>query len=317
VLEKLAPILQSIAEFIQKNISWIMPLAAVIGVLAVAWNIASIAATLFGVSMAAALWPVLAVIAGIAALIAIAILLVRNWDKVKAAAAAVWAFMVAAWNGIRAGVAAAFNWIRANWPMLLAILTGPIGIAVALIVRYWSTIRSGIATLLGWIGSAWGALTHVLTLPFTTAWNVISGIIDKVRGAISAALGFVSGVASSIANAIKGPLNAVIRAWNALEFTVPKVDIGPIHFGGQTIGLPDIPTLAAGGRVMRTGLALVHEGERFSGVGRTFGGTTTINVTVNTTGLGADAPQIQREVVRALRQHAIRNGPLDIPVRAS
>ena len=64
---------------------------------------------------------------------------------------------------------------------------------------------------------------------------------------------------------------------------LPRIGGGSI--GGQTIGFPDLPMLARGGRVMSTGLAVVHAGETFSGVGRSLG--TTINVSVQTTGLGA------------------------------
>lgn len=61
-------------------------------------------------------------------------------------------------------------------------------------------------------------------------------------------------------------------------------------------------------------MALVHEGEQFSGVGKSMGGTSvTINVT--TTGLGASSPQIQTAVVRALRQYTARNGALDLPIQ--
>lgn len=317
ILDKLAPVLETIAGFIQQNISWLMPLAVVVGILAVAWNIASVAATLFGVSMLAALGPVLLVVAGIALLIAIAILLVRNWGTIKAAAAAVWAYMVTAWNGILAAVRTAFNWIKTNWPLLLAILVGPIGLAVYAIVRYWDSIKAGAAAVLGWLRSAWHAVTEILTAPFRAAWSMIDGVIQKIRGAVDSALSFARNTASTIANALKGPINAVIRAWNGIEFKVPSVDAGPIHFGGQTIGLPDIPQLANGGSVLRTGLALVHAGETFSGVGRSLGGagTTVVNINVTTTGLGANAPEIQRAVVHALRGYTSRNGPLDIPVR--
>ena len=91
---------------------------------------------------------------------------------------------------------------------------------------------------------------------------------------------------------------------------MPKIHVPgtDIDIGGNTINFPDIPTLATGGLVMRTGLALVHEGEQFSGVGKKYGGGD-IHITVNTTGLGADAPQIQRAVVQALRGYAARNGP--------
>jgi phage-related protein len=317
VLEKLAPILETVAKFIEQNIGWIMPLAIVLGVLAVAWNIASVAATLFGVSMAAALWPVLLVIAAIAALIAIGILIVRNWDTIKAAAAAVWSFMVRAWNAILGAIRTAFNWIKANWPLLLAILTGPIGIAVALIVRNWDTIKSAIAAVFHFIRSIWSGLLGILIAPFTAAWGVISGVIERVRGAINSILSFASSVGHTIVEAIKAPINGIIRAWNALQIPGIHIDL-PF---GKSIGagpwdLPNLPTLATGGLVTRTGLALVHEGETFSGVGGA-GSVTNITVNVTTTGLGADAPQIQRAVVQALRGYANRNGSVDVPIRAA
>lgn len=335
VLEKLAPILTKIADFIQKNISWILPLAAAFGVLAVAWNIASVAATLFSVSMWAALWPVLLVIAAIAALVAIGVLIVKNWDTIKAAASAVWQAMQVAWDAILSVVKAAFDWIATNWPTLLAILTGPIGIAVLLITRNWDTIRDAVAAVISWIANHWQTLLVILTGPIGAAvaaivrsWDTIkqaaASLYDFVTGKLqgivdffSGIVGKISGFASSIANALKGPINAVLRAWNGLEFKVPEVNAGPIHFGGQTIGLPDIPLLAQGGSVLRTGLAIVHAGEQFSGVGRSFGSSTTINVHVTTTGLGADAPEIQRAVVNAVRGYVSRNGSIDAATRAA
>jgi hypothetical protein len=46
-----------------------------------------------------------------------------------------------AFKGIGAAVGWVVNFVKAHWPMLLAILTGPIGVAVMLIVRYWSQIK--------------------------------------------------------------------------------------------------------------------------------------------------------------------------------
>lgn len=333
VLEKLLPLLTKLADFIQRNISWILPLAAAFGVLAVAWNIASVAATLFGVSMWAALWPVLLVIAAIAALIAIGVLIAKNWDTIKAVAGTVWQAVVTAWNAVLGALKAVWNWISANWPLLLAILTGPIGIAVALIVRNWDTIKAAVGAVIGWIRANWPLLLAILTGPIgiavgliirnwdrikeaaTALWSWVSGKFQAIANVISDVANRIGGIASSIGNALKGPINAVLSAWNAIEFKVPEVNVGPIHFGGQTIGLPNIPLLATGGTVLRTGLAVVHAGEQWSGVGNSgsWGGTTNIHVTVNTTGLGADAPEIQRGVVRALRGYVARNGPVPIP----
>jgi hypothetical protein len=334
VLEKLAPILTKIAGFIQKNITWLMPLAVVIGVLAVAWNIASLAATLFGVSMLAALGPVLLVIAAIAALIAIGVLIVKNWDTIKAAASAVWQFMQKAWDKILGVVKGAFNWIkrnwpllaailtgpigiavllitknwdrilavvrgvfdwiRRNWPLLVAVLTGPIGIAVALIVKNWDHIRSAVSAAFNFIRQVWSRVLSVLTAPFYAARDIIGGLLGRIRDGIGSAFNFVrdvvgriTGVISGIpdkarevggriVNLLKSPLNTVIRAWNRLSLKVPEFDthipgIGKI--GGGSIDFPDIPELAKGGLVAATGLAVVHEGETFSGVGNTLGTT--------------------------------------------
>jgi hypothetical protein len=290
VLNMLAPVLTSLAGFIQQNVSWLGPLVgAVLAVAAAVW--------LWNFAMAAN--PLVLVAIGIALVIAGIILLVKNWGKITAA------------------FAAGFDWLRRNWPMLLAILTGPIGLAILWIIRNWDKVKGAFSSVFEWIRNTWSGLLGILTGPFDAAWSAISGVIEKVRGAISGALSWAGTTATNIANALKGPVNAVIRFWNGLEFKVPEVNIGPLHLGGQTIGLPDLPTLARGGSVLRTGLALVHEGEQFSGVGRSFGGTTTIHVHVETTGLGADAPQIQRAVVHALRGFAARNGPLDIPVRSA
>jgi hypothetical protein len=288
VLEKLAPILETIAGFVEDNITWLLPLAGALGVLAVAWQVATIASTLFGISMAAAFWPILAIIAGVAALIAIGVILVKNWDTIKKAFQAV------------------FDWVKKNWPLILAILTGPIGLAVLAIVRNWDTIKNAVKGVFDWIKGA--------------ASDVWEWVVDKFNAIKDAIVDAFSG----IADIIKRPLNAVIDMLN--RFEVPKVTIGggdPLGPFGPSLpevtiggwGLPHIPRLATGGSVLQTGLAVVHRGETFSGVGNTMGSATVINLTVTAAGLGADSPEIQRAVVKALRGYVGRNGPLPIPIR--
>ena len=221
-------------------------------------------------------------------------------------------------------------WITANWPLLLAILTGPIGLAVLFIVRNFDTLRDAAKAVVDWVqdrftdltgflsrivqtfSSVLGSIADAIRLPIQAATDMAKWVIDKIQGLadfIRDIVTTIGGYVGNIVSAFKDPINDLIRGWNAIEFGIPGVDVGPVHFGGITIGTPNIPELAKGGLVMRTGLALVHEGETFSGVGKT-ASPQTVNIIVNTTGLGADAPQIQRAVVHALRGHAARNGPL-------
>lgn len=285
VLMKLAPILQDVAAFVEKNVSWLVPLAAGIGGVVLAWKAWNIAIGIWNALGKANVW-----VLALTALIAVVILVVKHWDKIKAAFAAL------------------FDWVKRNWPTLLAILTGPFGVAVLAIVRNWDTIKRAAKAVFDWITGAARA-----------AWSFVSDQFRRISDAISGVMRGVSETARRIVDALKRPINAFIRGWNRIKVEIPSADplgaFGP-SIGGMTLRLPHIPELATGGSVLRTGLAMVHRGEQFSGVGRTLGGSTTINVHVTTTGLGADSPQIQRAVVNALRGWAGRNGGIDIPIRA-
>ncbi|MER8030746.1 phage tail tape measure protein [Streptomyces bauhiniae] len=80
--------------------------------------------------------PIMLVVLAIAALVAG---LVWAYNRVG------WfrAFVDGAFHAIGAAVGWLVGWVRSHWPLLLAILTGPIGIAVLLISRYWKKISSG------------------------------------------------------------------------------------------------------------------------------------------------------------------------------
>lgn len=64
-------------------------------------------------------------------------------------------------------------------------------------------------------------------------------------------------------NQFKNVINWIIKAWNALDFGI-HIHL-PDWAGGQGFDIddviPDIPLLATGGRVKRTGMAVVHRGE--------------------------------------------------------
>jgi phage-related protein len=202
----------------------------------------------------------------------------------------VWAYQNVDW--FRSIVDTTFNWIKDNWPLLVAILTGPFGVAVLLIVDNWTTISNAISGVYDWIVGNWPLLLAILTGPFglaalaiidnwqtikdaaTDVYNWVADKFNAIAGAILAVVDAVSSAISSVADAIKAPINAVIRAFNGIEFripsfTLPSFDIGPVHLGGETvggttIGFPDIPQLAQGGLITSTGLVYAHAGEVIS-----------------------------------------------------
>jgi phage-related minor tail protein len=146
---------------------------------------------------------------------------------------------------------------------------------------------------------------------FNKIKEIITGVGDWVRNTAST---MWNGVFDGLVSAFKWAINAVLRAWNDLSFTVPSINVpGLGEIGGWRFDTPNIPLLAKGGIVRHPTLAVIGEAgpEAVIPLGANMGGTV-INVNVTHAGLGVDSPQIQREIVDAIRRYVARNGPVSI-----
>lgn len=78
----------------------------------------------------------------------------------------------------------AWHWIRSNWPLLLGILTGPVGVAVLLIVRNWSKITDGAKNVLTDVRRLFDGAKNWLVQGgkniITGLWNGIKSVFDGV-----------------------------------------------------------------------------------------------------------------------------------------
>ncbi|HEY7487134.1 MAG TPA: hypothetical protein VH912_21945, partial [Streptosporangiaceae bacterium] len=133
---------------------------------------------------------------------------------------------------IKAPFSAAWSWVKTN-------VIDKIGGAFA---GLWSAIRNAMSKVEG-----------AITAPFKAAWTWIkTNVIDRI------ASGF-----STLGAALKKPINAVIRAWNNLSFTIGGFKLPfPPHtkFPSVTISTPNLPLLASGAYVTRATAAVVGEG---------------------------------------------------------
>ncbi|WP_439947162.1 phage tail tape measure protein [Streptomyces sp. BBFR109] len=144
---------------------------------AIAEKAAAIAQWALNVAMDAN--PIMLVVLGLAALVAG---LVLAYNKIG------WfrSFVDGAFHLIGAAIGWVVDFAKAHWPLLLAILTGPIGIAVALIVKYWDQIKSGFST------AYHGTIAVGKSL---VSW--ISGLPGKARNALVSMAAKIVSVASS------------------------------------------------------------------------------------------------------------------------
>lgn len=223
--------------------------------------------------------PLLAVVAAIAAVVAVVILLVKNWDKVKAAAIAVWEKIKAVWSA----VAGWFNtnviqplvnffspivetiggFFRGCWIIIQAVWQAVSGWFSANVIQPLVGFFAPIVTTIGgffsslWEGivSVWSAVgtwfQENVAAPINAAFQAVS---DFVKGIINGLLGFVE----SMINGVIGAINKFIGGFSGI------VEKAAAFIGVEWGGIPEIPPvtlprLAMGGIV--TAPTLLEAGE--------------------------------------------------------
>lgn len=167
-----------------------------------------------------------------------------------------------------------WGFILRNLIPAIAWLAEKIAWTVNTAIDHWGRLKENIRTV---VDTATGVRDSL-----AGTWNSIVSTITGLPGKIGSA---ASGMWDGIKNAFFSAINAVIKAWNNLSFSVPSIDIPGIgKVGGQTFNTPDIgsvggggskstqptrfgsiPTFADGGMFdapSGMGLAALHDGER-------------------------------------------------------
>lgn len=121
------------------------------------------------------------------------------------------------------------------------------------------TAKDWINTVDGWIDTVGGWIDSAKIWKDATV-----GAIDDIGASIDGLKERVkrnaAGLFAPIRDEVKDALNFVIDGWNRLTFTIPGVDIPFLgRVGGAAVGVGRIPRLAAGGTMLRAGLAHIAE----------------------------------------------------------
>jgi phage-related protein len=257
IINKLVPALTSIADWITKHVvpavrdatrffsehkaltitlvGVIVGFVTALKAIAIAQDIAKVATVGWSIvtkAAAAAQWlfnaaldanPIGLVVIAIAALVAGVIYAYNHFKVFRDVVKGVF-------DWLKGAVVTVIHFVGDHWKLILGVLTGPIGLAVLFISSHFNQIVSFVSGLPGKIASA------------------AKGMWDAIK------------------NEFKSVLDFVIRGWNSIAFKLPKVQIpswvpviGGDKWGGETIRMPPIPLLAAGGMVTGSGLAIVGE----------------------------------------------------------
>jgi hypothetical protein len=226
------------------------------------------------------------------AVVAIASLIITNWDTIKG-------FLSGVWTWIKDTVSSLWSWLKDRFAVGLAFLrnlflnwTGP-----GLIIKHWDTIKAATTAVKDWIVGKW-----------TAVLDFFKGIPGKISGA-------TAGMWDGIKNAFKAALNWIIDKWNSLSFKLPSISMFGETLGGGTLSTPNIPRLHEGGVFRappgrREGLALLEDRETVTAAGQS--GTTPIQIIVHVAGSVVSEGQLVDAVYQGLIRKQRRTGNLGL-----
>ena len=171
--------------------------------------------------------PIGILITAIGALIAIGVLLYKNWDVIKEKASALW------------------SWFSEKCPWLANVFTSAFNGIVTVISTVWNNIKYQFTQIIDFV-------QNIFAGEWGKAWENVKNIFANMFGGLV-------GLAKAPINAIISLINKAFSAIGSVSVSIPDWVPG---MGGQTFGfeMPQIPMLANGGVVTKPTTALIGEG---------------------------------------------------------
>lgn len=188
----LAPVVEKLSGFIEKLVGWlqkltpeqtnmiitiglvvaaIAPLLMVIGQVATGIGAIMALAPAFSAVFAALTGPVGIAIAVIAALVAVGVLLYKNWDEIKAKAIEVWNKLVEGWNNFKANLSNAFHEFGAAAKQSLTDTWNSVKDTA---INAWETIKTSISNKVT-------AIRDKISNTFEEVKNKVQNVVDRLK----------------------------------------------------------------------------------------------------------------------------------------
>jgi len=208
-METVTDLLTKFGDWVSEHQEAVQNFAIVIGSFAAAWGLVNAAVTIWsavsaiatgattalGAAVAFLTSPITIAVAIIGSLIAIGVLLYKNWDVVKE----------------KAGQLA--DWISEKWE-IFKLATETAWEAIKNAIEFaWNVIKTAVETAVG-----------ILQIAISNAWNAIQTVTSTVWNAIRFAIETVwNGIKTTVSTAVNAVKTVISVAWNAISYGVSTV----------------------------------------------------------------------------------------------
>lgn len=276
----------------------------------------------------------------IAGIVAGIVLLIKNWDKVKAAAQKLASTLKTAWTNIKNWCSEAWNNVKTTTANAWAAVKTSVTTTAT---NIWTSITTAWANVKNATTTAWNNVKTAISTAITNAKSTVSSIASGIAGAVSSVWNNIKSTATTVWNSIKdaivNPINTakskidtlvggITSAFNGLKSAIklPSIGTGVITIGGHQLTYPKLVwnARAMQNAVMLDGATIfgAMNGNLYGGGerGRELivsydklaemmggGGTTNINVVVNASP-GMNERQLADVVARRIQQMVNRKG---------
>lgn len=198
ILGVLVPAFSAITKFVTEHPRLFKALVIGVLALAAAMVVMNAAMAVTAIVTAPLSGTVLLIVAGLAALVAVVILTIKYWDQIM-------------------GVfKTAFDWLKANWPLLLPILLGPIGIAALAIIKYWDDIKRMTIRVWSAVKTAISTAVNAVANVIKSVWNGIMAFLEAIGGRIAGAFETVRSWLKRPAEWAQDAAGGIRSAWNGV-----------------------------------------------------------------------------------------------------
>lgn len=168
--------------------------------------------------------PITWIIIAIVALIAIIVLCIKHWDKIKAA-------FISAWEAIKAAWGQVVDFFKGVWDGIVGVFSAVGEWFVGVFTSAWEGIKSVFSTVGEFFSGIWNTIVSLFT-------NIGTAVSDAISGAVK---GAINAVLSGAINIINGFISAINFAIGIIS-KIPGVSINKLD-------KLEAPQLAQGGYV--------------------------------------------------------------------
>lgn len=295
-LTSLSPEVLTVIGVVAGVVAAIAPVLLILGKLAFAVSsIMSLASTL-GTTIGALAGPFGIAIAVIAAIIAIGVLLYKNWDTIKAKALEIKDSIIKTWNALKSSIVAIFNAIKTTisnaWRMIKLTVGNYIRSTVNEAVNKWNSLKQSATTI-------WNNIKTAITRPIQAAKEKVKAAVDKLKSLFPLHIGkifsglkvphfHISGGKAPFGIGGKGSKPSISVDWYKRAMDNPYMFSTPTFFGAGE----------AGDEMLYGRAALMRDISE--AVSRGGGNGNSPSIVININGANASPKEIAEEVKRTL-----------------